>query len=100
MSNYTPPTPTELRALLDQWQLHPREAAALVAHKSPRMIYRYLAGDGRMSYPMLYVLAHQMTGRGLEPGRWRATLALDKKDPAQGGVNGARTGGGGGDTGR
>ena len=83
MTLYTPPTPAEVRALLQRWDLSGARAAALLCmgSRSPgRQVRRWAGGESVMSFASLYTLAAHCEvdtwRQHLEPSRWREQLGL------------------------
>ena len=72
-SEFQPPTPNELRALLKKWGATQRGAASVLC-VNDRTMRRWMSGEARMTYTALYVLAHQLSGKTISASDWRDTL--------------------------
>jgi len=75
---YTPPTPTEFRALLARWHLTGKAAAGMLAC-TERQIRRYTATRGQMTvvpFAVLYTLASEVESARVTVEGWREALDI------------------------
>jgi hypothetical protein len=75
MTDYTPPTANEIRALMRGLSLTGADAARLVGAQSSRTPRRWTAGDALVPFGVLYALIHRASGISVTPAEWRAEAA-------------------------
>lgn len=71
---YSPPTQSEIRALLAHWRLTGAAAGALL-DVDGRTVRRWTGGDRTVSFAVLYTLASRAGGYDIDRETWRETLA-------------------------
>jgi hypothetical protein len=74
---YTPPTPQEVREIISALgNLSAAKAAALVGLNGGRAIRKFLAGEHKMSFAVLYTLISRGAGVSVKPESWRSFLGI------------------------